>query len=357
MKVLLTHERFMPDFGGGGEYIVEQTALHLAARGVHVHVLTTGDPNLDNYQGIPVTRMPIPRYRMNLMAGKIAKIAANSDLIHTFNYQACLPSLIAGARLRIPVVCTCLGLFGEAWLEMRGRLAGTAIRAWERFLLTRPYARMLFLSDYSQRDGIALGIDPSRVAVACPGFPSATFSSDEREPLVLFAGKYEPRKGVFDVVAVARALPHVRFRMIGWGPEKEKLLQQAPPNLDVADKKTGDDYCRELARASIFFLPSKAETFGIALAEAMASGCAVVSSIPLEFEGVRVRAGDVGGMVEAVQRLWLSPAECRSAGQRNIKLAEQYTWTRYTDALMQTYLDVLAHRQAPAGMTGAAACL
>jgi glycosyltransferase involved in cell wall biosynthesis len=357
MKVLLTHERFMPDFGGGGEYIVEQTALHLAARGVELRVLTTGDPSLDNYRGIPVTRMPIPRYRMNLMVRKIAAMAADADLIHTFNYQACLPSLIAGAWIGKPVVCTCLGLFGDAWLAMRGRLAGGAIRAWERFLLTRSYQRMLFLSDYSKKDGAAIGVGPERAVVACPGFESAAFSSDERDPVVLFASKFEPRKGIFDVLDVARALPQVTFRMIGWGPDKEKLQRLAPPNVQVGDKKTGHEYYSELARARIFFLPSKAETFGIALVEAMASGCAIVSSIPLEFEGARVKGGDVAGMISAIDRLWSSPGDCKRAGQRNIEIAAEYNWNRYTDTVLRTYGDVLAGARAATGMGGVEACL
>ncbi len=44
MKVLLTHERFAPDFAGGGEYVVLETARHLRQRGVDVQILTMGDP-------------------------------------------------------------------------------------------------------------------------------------------------------------------------------------------------------------------------------------------------------------------------------------------------------------------------
>ena len=29
---------------------------------------------------------------------------------------------------------------------MRGRLSGSLLRAWERFVVTRPYTRVLFLS-------------------------------------------------------------------------------------------------------------------------------------------------------------------------------------------------------------------
>ena len=100
MNVLLTHERFLPDFGGGGEYIVFRTATGLQARGVDVRVLTTGDPALRSYQGVPTERLPISRYAFNLQVGAIAARARTHELIHTFTYHACLPSLLAAEARR-----------------------------------------------------------------------------------------------------------------------------------------------------------------------------------------------------------------------------------------------------------------
>src|SRR5580693_4467204 len=59
MKVLLTHHYFPPDFAGGGEYVVLETARGLLQRGVDVRVLTTGDPRITEYEGIPTVRLPI----------------------------------------------------------------------------------------------------------------------------------------------------------------------------------------------------------------------------------------------------------------------------------------------------------
>ena len=38
LRILLVHERFPPDYGGGGEYVVLQTAKHLIARGHRLQV-------------------------------------------------------------------------------------------------------------------------------------------------------------------------------------------------------------------------------------------------------------------------------------------------------------------------------
>jgi glycosyltransferase involved in cell wall biosynthesis len=342
VKVLLTHERFLPDFGGGGEHIVAHTATALKKRGIQVRVLTTGNPAVGSYEGIETVRMPVNRYRMNLSLGRIHSMAREADLIHTFNYHACLPSWVAGWRLGKPVVCTCLGFFGDAWLSARGRLIGRAFRAWERFLVTRPYTRTLFLSEFSRRNGLALGVSPERARVSTPGFTAANCApAAAKDDVVLFAGKFEKRKGVLDVLEVARALPQVRFRMIGWGPEKEYLKRAAPPNLEIGEHETGAAYAASLARARIFFFPSQAETFGIVLLEAMASGCAIVSSVPLEFAGIPVPAADRTAMIQAIRRLWESPRECRSAALRNVEIAKQYTWERYADAVLAAYSEAL----------------
>ena len=128
MKVLLTHERFPPDFAGGGEYVALRTAQHLMRRGVEVRVLTTGDPEVASYDGIETERLPVHPYRFNLAAGEIARRAGQVDLLQTFNYHAAFPSFRAGKRLGVPTVCTIFGLFGDEWWNMRGRLAGTGCR-------------------------------------------------------------------------------------------------------------------------------------------------------------------------------------------------------------------------------------
>ena len=52
LKVLIVHEMFPPDFGGGGEYVILETARHLMLRGHTVQVLCTGDPAITYYEGI-----------------------------------------------------------------------------------------------------------------------------------------------------------------------------------------------------------------------------------------------------------------------------------------------------------------
>jgi glycosyltransferase involved in cell wall biosynthesis len=105
-----------------------------------------------------------------------------------------------------------------------------------------------------------------------------------------------------------------------------------------------EHYLEALARARIFLFPTKVETFGLVLPEAMAAGCAIVSTSPLPFEGVRIGQDDVDGASKAVRALWDDPALCARCGKANQQIARQYDWNRYADELEQIYWRVIDAR-------------
>lgn len=350
MRILFTCEAFAPDFLGGGEYVTLETARHLRGRGLDVRVLTTGDPGVAEYGGMPTERLPVSRYAMNLAVRRIVRAAQGAELIQTFNFHACLPSLIAGRLLGIPVLCTVLGLFDGEWLGLRGPLVGRAYRAWERFLVSRRFDRTIFLSDFSRTLGERLGADPRRSAVIAPGIDlDAHRPHPVKEQEVLFVGKFEPRKGIDDLLAVARALPHVRFRAVGWGERLAAYRRSAPPNLVFETFERGARLSERFARASVFFFPSRAETFGLVVAQAMAAGCAVVSTVPLGFAGEPVQPGDQARMAALLDGLIRDPARTRELGERNRVRARVFRWETHADALVRLYEEVLAERRTAHG--------
>jgi len=341
LNVLLTHERFPPDFAGGGERFVLDIARNLIRRKVAVTVLTTGDPKITAYQGVPTIRLPIHRYAFNLAVPQIIARSRHVHLIHTFNYHACLPSLVAGRWLGKPVVCTFLGIVQDVWTETHGALSGRARVLWERFLLTRRFARMQFLSEENLRIATRLGVRPECAEVNLLGLPADIGPAPQKEREVLFVGKFDARKGVYDVLETARALPEIRFRLLTWPSPAEEVFQTAPSNVEFIVQPDRAVVREAFGKAAIFLLPSRGEGFPLALAEAMASGCAIVASFPTEFAGIRVTAGDRPAMVEGVRFLWANAAEVERMGRRNVELAGNFSWDRHMDRLLLTYRQAL----------------
>jgi glycosyltransferase involved in cell wall biosynthesis len=348
MNVLFTHELFPPEMRGGGELIAFEAAKGLKRRGVGVEVLTSGYSGDGPVEGVPVRRLRVSRYLMNLAAPSIERQARSVDVIQTFNYHACLPSLRAARKLGRPIVCVALGLFGPEWRRMRPFPAGRMWEAFERFQIEADFDAVVFISDYSLEQARQLGIRPRNPVVLYPGIEQGRFQPMYKQDTVLFTGKFEDRKGVFEVLKVARALPRVAFQLYGWGPEERELRLQAPPNaqiLSYSDTRAAE--LPELAgRARICLLPSKSETFGLALVQSMAAGCAIVSSIPLPFEGVRVAPTDTNAMNQAVENLLSDQEVCRHAGRRNVELAREYTWDRFAAGLETLYRQLLDRKGA-----------
>lgn len=338
-RILITHEHYPPDIRGGGEYVVQRIAAGLATRGIDTTVLTTGDPAITQHDGIATRRLPISRHAMNLQVGRIMAAARGVDVIQTFNYHACLPSLLAGRLLGIPVVCEMLALFGPAWRSMKGPLAGRLFQAWERLIVTRRYDRAVYLSGASRDLAVSLGADPDRIVINPPGIDLDRFAPRaEKERFVLFAGKMDVRKGIHHLFAVARALPHVTFRAVGWCDDADALRARVPANVTITLDHGGPAYPDLLARAPILLFPSAAETFGVVLAEAMASGCAIVSTIgTIPFAGTLLTPGDEAGMIAAIQAMWDDPSGTAALGRRNVAMAAAYTWDNHIDRLLDTY--------------------
>jgi glycosyltransferase involved in cell wall biosynthesis len=152
-------------------------------------------------------------------------------------------------------------------------------------------------------------------------------------PVVLVMGRISVRKGVEDVVAVARLLADrgvaARVRVIG-GPS---LFSDYTPLLDDLPAGTGEyaghvsaaDVPGELARSAMLLQASRYEPFGLTVAEALAAGLPVVATSEVgAIEGVdltvvkEVEPGDVEAMAAAIEAVL---AELDAGGERIQSLA------------------------------------
>lgn len=346
MRVLLIHERFAPDSGGGGEYAALERAKGLREAGCEVRVLCPGDPAIREVEGIPTHRVRLRRQAALALLPQAVAAARQADIVHGFTFWAA-PLAYAAARIaRRPVVCEQLGLFGPAWAEMRPGAGGRMMQALEKAQLRLPFDAHLFLSPGSLALARQQGFR-GRGHVVAPGIGPQPGSVGRRAdpPLVLFAGKLDRRKGLDRLYEVAARMPEARFEAVGWQDDGAPPLRPPSPNLTITPGR-GAVYHDALARASLLFMPSRAETFGLVLYEAMQAGLSVVSTIGAEYEGVWLDPWSADRAVAAIRERLSDPGLLSREGDINRRRAAGFTWARSTAEVRSIY-DALLSSTSP----------
>lgn len=158
------------------------------------------------------------------------------------------------------------------------------------------------------------------VRVIPNGIDVADYGGDAKDPdLIVFVGRDDPRKGL-DVLlgawpAVTAAHPQARLQVVG------AQRKDPPPGVEYLGRVSEERKRQVLANASIAVMPNTGgESFGIVVAEAMASGCAVVASALPAFIAVLGSAGDlfapedVDGLAERVIGLLDEPSRLAALG-------------------------------------------
>jgi glycosyltransferase involved in cell wall biosynthesis len=150
-------------------------------------------------------------------------------------------------------------------------------------------------------------------------------------PRVLVLGRIAVRKGIEDVVAVARLLQErgvaVVFRVVG-GPslwsDYTPLLEDLPPaSAEYVGRLDASEVGSELAGSDVLLQASRYEPFALTVAEALAAGVPVVATSEVgAIEGVdrtvtaEVAPGDVAGLADALvhmlERVRSDPEQIRT---------------------------------------------
>lgn len=338
--VAIIHERFPPDYAGGGEYVVYQMAKHLQLRGVKVTVLTTGDPALTSYDGITTVRLPCSVYAFNLKASTLTPYCRDVDVIQAFTYHSILPASKIANKLGKPLIKMMLALFGKEWRTMKGPVVGRLFEWFERKLVSMPASQHIYISNFSMQYAASMGIPIHKAIVIEPGISLEDYRPAEKS-YVMFAGKLNPRKGLQQVINAATQLPEVQFVITGWGSDDVMQSVESLQNVRFEAFTDRLSMARLLSHAAVFVFPTRIETFGLAVAEAMASGCAIVSSSELPFAGIRVKADDGHAIVEGIRCLVQDSERCARYGKENTVKASGYTWNAHIEALLRVYEQTL----------------
>ncbi|WP_405583734.1 glycosyltransferase [Streptomyces sp. NBC_01190] len=255
----------------------------------------------------PARRSPGPDLaRETAAAGRVLS-AVRPDLLHLHSAKAGLAGRLA-ARGRLPTVFQ-----PHAWSydAASGPLARAAVR-WERYAAARWTDRVLCVSEAERAAGrrqgvrarwavVPNGVDTehfSPAADSAGGSPEGSAAGSAADPsavraelaalrrlapgtpLVVCVGRLCPQKGQ-DILLrawprVTARLPLARLALVGDGPDRHRLLREAPPGVVLAGP-AADPRPWYLA-ADLVVQPSRWEGMALAPLEAMACGRAVVLS-------------------------------------------------------------------------------
>jgi glycosyltransferase involved in cell wall biosynthesis len=130
--------------------------------------------------------------------------------------------------------------------------------------------------------------DIFHIPYGIPLSPAPRASRQHEGPLnLLFLGRHDTNKGVFDLYEIHRLLQQrgitVNWLILGKGPETDKLKQQWQdvPAVEFRTPATNEEILQLASESDIFVFPTKFEGFPVALVEAMSVGCVpVVSDLP-----------------------------------------------------------------------------
>jgi glycosyltransferase involved in cell wall biosynthesis len=192
-------------------------------------------------------------------------------------------------------------------------------------------------------------------------------SSDEL--VLLFVSNLDRahvRKGLFLVLdALARLSDHPIKLLIAGDGEMRSSYEQRAISLGVANRVLfagripHDQLPAYYAACDMVVIPSRPpESFGLALAEGMASGKPVIAcNIPGVRTVVRdgetgflIEPGDVAGLVSRIEVLVQNNELRRAMGQRGRwRIAEHYTWSHVGQRLIAMYESILPNRAVVAG--------
>jgi len=337
---------------GGAEHLLAASLPFLRRAGVVPTVVALqeqqGNPVAARItaQGIPVRELGIRRLRQRGAYRRVrgAIVAADPEVVHTQLEFAAVLGIPAARRLGLPTVAT-LHTLDEP--PPRSRLAlHFRLMAWA----LRRARRVIAVSDITRRHYLARArLRPERVVTLYNGIDPTGFQAEpavreaaraelglspEAPVLVTVAVQREPKGIQYMLTAlpqVAAQFPAVRYLLVGDGPHRPALEEQAA-RLGMAGRVlfagARDDVARMLATADVFVLPSLTEALPTVVAEAMAAGRPIVATtvggIP---EMVRhgeaallVPPADPEALAAAVCRLLANPRQAAAMGRAGRRL-------------------------------------
>ncbi|HET8970744.1 MAG TPA: glycosyltransferase family 4 protein [Candidatus Nanopelagicales bacterium] len=350
--------------GGVGAHVAD-LAVALGHLGHDVSVLTPAEDDTDLPPYVVSTGRPVSvSYN-----GSVARVAlgpvstrrvrrwlreGDFDVLHV--HEPASPSLSALAvwAAQGPIVAT--------WHSSMGRSRALQVAYWVAQMILEKVSGRIAVSEAARKtlvdhlggDAVLIpnGVDCGRFATAepLPGWPGAG-------PGLFFIGRIdEPRKGLPILLAampqILAAHPAARLLVAGPG-DVDAVRAGLDPGLRehvvFLGRVSEEDKVRAFHSVDLYVAPhTGGESFGIVLAEAMASGTPVLASDLDPFRrvlddgaaGALFRVGDSADLAQAAVALLHDGAERDRLAQAGLQYVQRFDWDQVAQAVVEVYESV-----------------
>jgi len=352
MRICIVNPFFHPYIGGIEEHI-RAIGARLSKKN-EVHIVTSLLPGTEPSQvvdGMHVHRLRSRFFHVYTPPASItwgireciAGLAP--DLIHAHHRWSPEYARAMGSFLgKIPLVLTWHNDFGEGvgWQRPLSLLNDELFKRY----FARRCVRIICISEYIRSRLLGRGSDGDILRVIHNGVDIRDFS-DLEEDFILYVGRLVQTKGL-DVLARAMEGVPTRLLVCGKGPLSSAL--KGLENVELLGHVPDDEKNRLLERCRFLVLPSRIESFGLVILEAMAHGKPVVAT---RVGGVPEVVGDAGILVDPGDPVQLRDAmnTLLSDGGLRHRLAREawkragiFSWERAASQVEQVYREVLTAR-------------
>jgi len=281
----------------------------------------------------------------------------DADIVHLFEVNfyttAALRALrhltlIRMLRTDTPVVVSTDDLYfaGDPELTARPRLYRLNHRT-QSWLFNKADA-IIAISE-SVRENLTDHVDPAKVHVVHHGVDNryrVNGPLESTDSFVLHVSLASRRKNPEAVVEVARRLDD-RFVIAGSGWEGYFRDVGETDNVELLGYVPETDLLDLYQNAAVFYFPTLHEGFGLPVLEAMAAGCAVVTSdvyaVPEVTGDAAILHGpnDVDRHVEAIDQLLDDPDQRYELAIQAIDRSQQFSWKKTARETTEVYRSVL----------------
>lgn len=371
-RVFIVHpSELLTDYQAHGDGLLSYRYIReLAARGHHVCVacerselMEPPPSNIEIYPiaslgGLPAAKPLSYIWKMRSLFNRLHRERA-FDLAHQLNPVFTGLSLgLLGSG--VPLV---LGPYVTHWASQRPPLQSRISDAvsWlqqqaaDAVLVSGPAAQARVHGAHirsKRMHTVPYGIDLQR-------FPQAPLPPGD--PCILYLAGLTRYKGIFVLLdafeLVASQIPAARLLLVGGQGDDGVQAREVARKSAYRDRITFVGEVRQqevpaqLARATVFCLPSLGEPYGMSLVEAMATGRAVVATNaggPVDLVdpqgGILVPMSDAPAFARAIVKILATPDLPRSMGEFNRQTVLRYDWPHVIDKLEAVYDGVVKRR-------------